>query len=104
MAKILFLADIVGSVGRKSVKALLPGIRAKLNPDLVIANAENAAGGFGFCGANRGGFPLGPAGNAALAAREVDDRHPVSLRRVQRDRSAAARLRVVRMAAHADNL
>lgn len=46
--KILFIGDIVGKPGRKAVKAGLPDIVNKLKIDFVIANAENAAGGFGI--------------------------------------------------------
>lgn len=46
--KILFLGDIVGRAGRDAVVAALPGLRARLSPDLVIVNAENAAHGFGL--------------------------------------------------------
>lgn len=45
--KILFLGDIVGKLGRKSVKKVLPKWKEKYNPDLVIANAENLAHGKG---------------------------------------------------------
>ncbi len=45
--KILFIGDIVGNPGRKAVKALLPGIVGQYGVDIVIANCENAAGGFG---------------------------------------------------------
>src|ERR1700744_3362153 len=46
--KILFLGDIIGRPGRDAVAAELPGLRARLAPDLVIANGENAAHGFGL--------------------------------------------------------
>lgn len=46
--KILFLGDIVGEPGRKIIKRALPGLRARFNIDLVIANAENSAGGSGM--------------------------------------------------------
>ncbi len=46
--KILFIGDIVGKVGRRVVKALLPGITRQWGIDLTIANCENAAGGFGI--------------------------------------------------------
>lgn len=46
--KIVFLGDIVGSSGRKAVKELLPEIIKKYKPDFIIANGENAAGGYGI--------------------------------------------------------
>ena len=46
--KILFIGDIVGSPGRRAVKELLPKIKKAKKIDLVLANAENAAGGSGL--------------------------------------------------------
>lgn len=46
--KILFIGDIVGKVGRTAVKALLPAVINRYKIDFVIANGENAAGGFGI--------------------------------------------------------
>lgn len=46
--RILFLGDIVGEPGRKIVRDGLAAIKAKYRIDLVIANAENAAGGSGI--------------------------------------------------------
>jgi metallophosphoesterase (TIGR00282 family) len=46
--KLLFIGDIVGKVGRLTTKALLPTIVERYKIDLVIANGENAAGGFGL--------------------------------------------------------
>lgn len=45
---ILFLGDIVGRPGRDIVESELPELRAKLELDFVVANGENAAGGFGL--------------------------------------------------------
>ena len=45
---ILFLGDIIGKPGRDVVAAELPGLRNRLKLDLVIANGENSAGGFGL--------------------------------------------------------
>ncbi len=45
--KVLFIGDIVGKPGRKAVNTLLPGIVGQHGVDIVIANCENAAGGFG---------------------------------------------------------
>ncbi|MCC6953658.1 MAG: TIGR00282 family metallophosphoesterase [Deltaproteobacteria bacterium] len=47
MSKILFLADVVGNPGRRSVKTELPKLITEHSPDIVIINAENAAGGVG---------------------------------------------------------
>ena len=46
--KILFLGDIIGKPGRDVVAAQLPRLRDQLKLDVVIANGENAAGGFGL--------------------------------------------------------
>jgi len=46
--KILFLGDICGRAGRCVVQRVLPNWISKYNPDIVIANGENAAGGFGL--------------------------------------------------------
>jgi hypothetical protein len=48
--RILFCGDIVGRSGRDVLAAHLPGLRRSLAIDLVIANGENAAGGFGITG------------------------------------------------------
>ena len=44
---ILAIGDIVGSPGRRAVNKLVPGLRREYGIDFVVANAENAAGGFG---------------------------------------------------------
>jgi metallophosphoesterase (TIGR00282 family) len=46
--KILFIGDIVGKVGRNAVSASLSGLKDKYGIDLIIANGENIAGGFGL--------------------------------------------------------
>ncbi|MDI6801959.1 MAG: TIGR00282 family metallophosphoesterase [Thermodesulfovibrionales bacterium] len=46
--KVLFIGDIVGKAGRQAVKNLLPNLVNRYNIDFVIANGENAAGGFGI--------------------------------------------------------
>jgi len=45
--KVLLIGDIVGKPGRNAISALLPGIVGQYGADIVIANCENAAGGFG---------------------------------------------------------
>jgi len=46
--RILFIGDIVGSPGRRIVTERLADIVAQQKLDLVIANSENAASGFGI--------------------------------------------------------
>jgi len=46
--RILFIGDIVGSPGRRIVAERLADIVAQQQLDLVIANGENAASGFGI--------------------------------------------------------
>jgi metallophosphoesterase (TIGR00282 family) len=46
--RILFVGDVVGHPGRDAVKAILPGLKKELYPDLTVLNGENAAGGFGL--------------------------------------------------------
>ncbi len=46
--RILFIGDIVGGPGRRGLAHVLPRLREELEPDLVIANGENAAGGVGI--------------------------------------------------------
>ena len=48
MPKILFLGDIVGRPGRNFVVERLTLLRQELGADIVIANAENSAGGAGI--------------------------------------------------------
>ncbi len=45
--RVLFIGDVVGKPGRVAVRDLLDGLVDRYNIDLVAANAENAAGGFG---------------------------------------------------------
>jgi metallophosphoesterase (TIGR00282 family) len=45
---ILFVGDVVGGIGRRTLLALLPQLRDRLAPDFVIVNGENAAGGIGI--------------------------------------------------------
>lgn len=44
---ILFVGDIVGRLGRRALAHWLPRVREEFALDLVVANAENAAGGLG---------------------------------------------------------
>ena len=46
--RVLFIGDIVGSPGRQIVRDRLADIVAQRQIDLVIANGENSASGFGI--------------------------------------------------------
>jgi metallophosphoesterase (TIGR00282 family) len=46
--RLLFIGDIVGRPGRWAASQLLPDLRKSLDIDFVVANVENAAGGFGL--------------------------------------------------------
>ncbi|OGI40484.1 MAG: metallophosphoesterase [Candidatus Muproteobacteria bacterium RBG_16_62_13] len=46
--KILVIGDVMGGPGRRVLCATLPVLRERHQPDLVIANAENIAGGAGI--------------------------------------------------------
>ena len=45
---LLFIGDIIGRAGRDVVAAQVRGLRETLKLDFVVANGENAAGGFGI--------------------------------------------------------
>ena len=46
--RLLFVGDVVGEPGRRTLSALLPGLRERHAPDFVVVNGENAAGGLGI--------------------------------------------------------
>jgi metallophosphoesterase (TIGR00282 family) len=46
--RVLFIGDIVGKPGREIVERSIPGLVREQRLDLVVANAENAAGGSGL--------------------------------------------------------
>lgn len=48
--RILFVADLVGKPGRRVARALLPHLREEKAADVVVANGENLAAGFGVTG------------------------------------------------------
>ena len=47
-ASILFVGDLVGGLGRRTLLGLLPGLRERLDPTFVVVNGENVAGGLGI--------------------------------------------------------
>jgi 2',3'-cyclic-nucleotide 2'-phosphodiesterase len=47
-ASILFVGDLVGGLGRRTLLALLPELCERHDPTFVVVNAENVAGGLGI--------------------------------------------------------
>jgi hypothetical protein len=47
-ARILFVGDVVGGIGRATLIDSLPVLRERFDPTFVVVNGENAAGGLGI--------------------------------------------------------
>jgi 2',3'-cyclic-nucleotide 2'-phosphodiesterase len=47
-ATILFVGDVVGGIGRRTLLGLLPALRERYDPTFVVVNGENSAGGLGI--------------------------------------------------------
>ncbi|HTY96789.1 MAG TPA: YmdB family metallophosphoesterase, partial [Solirubrobacteraceae bacterium] len=45
---LLFVGDVVGGIGRRTLLDCLPVLRERYDPTFVIVNGENAAGGLGI--------------------------------------------------------
>ena len=74
--QILVIGDIIGKPGRQAVNELVPQLRHQLGLDLVVANAENAAGGFGLTPATArelfdAGVDVLTTGNHIWAQKEI---------------------------------
>jgi 2',3'-cyclic-nucleotide 2'-phosphodiesterase len=46
--RLLFIGDVVGEPGRNALLSSLPALRERYEPDIVVANGENVAGGIGI--------------------------------------------------------
>ena len=46
--RVLFIGDVVGSPGRKGLRETMPSLREAHEPDLIVVNGENSAGGMGI--------------------------------------------------------
>jgi metallophosphoesterase (TIGR00282 family) len=76
--RLLFIGDVVGGIGRRTMASLLPGLHDQHRPDFVVVNGENAAGGVGITEKTaRDLFELGAdaitLGNHAYRHRDVYD-------------------------------
>jgi 2',3'-cyclic-nucleotide 2'-phosphodiesterase len=83
--KILFIGDIMGRPGREITRRALPRFVERHDIDLVIANVENAAAGFGITGdlaeALQGyGIDLMTTGNHVWDKKEILDYIPKASR------------------------
>jgi metallophosphoesterase (TIGR00282 family) len=73
---ILVIGDVIGRPGRRALGKLLPGIIERYGVDLVVANAENIAGGIGVTLATaqellEAGVNVLTSGNHVWAEREI---------------------------------
>ncbi len=86
--KLLFIGDIVGEAGRSIIVRFLPALRKKHSIDVVVANGENMAGGFGitestFREMSQAGVDILSGGNHTFDKREgvpVLEDEPYALR------------------------
>lgn len=74
--RILVIGDIIGRPGRQAVRQFVADLRRQYGLDMVIANAENAAGGFGLTSAIAGelmdhGVDVLTSGNHIWAQNEI---------------------------------
>jgi len=72
----LMVGDIIGSPGRRAVNELLPSLQQQNGVDLIIANAENVAGGIGLTPATAkelldAGLDVLTSGNHIWAHKEI---------------------------------
>lgn len=73
---ILGIGDIIGRPGRQALHEFLPGLRQQYEIDMVIANGENTAGGFGLTPATadellNAGVDVLTSGNHIWAEKEI---------------------------------
>ena len=73
---ILFVGDLVGSIGRRTLLECLPLLRERYDPTFVVVNGENVAGGLGITpkAADQlfaGGVDAITLGNHAYHRREI---------------------------------
>lgn len=77
--RILFVGDVFGKPGLRTLKCVLPGVRKEAKADIVIANGENTAAGYGITPATAGelfaaGVDIITTGNHVWDRREIMER------------------------------
>ena len=88
--RILFIGDIVGSLGREQLESYLPKLKQKYQPQLTIVNGENAAAGKNDRKRDGGRYRLADMderchekrGDGEAAGRDQQDRLPPTLARL----------------------
>jgi metallophosphoesterase (TIGR00282 family) len=73
---VLCIGDVFGEPGRKALAHFLPRLRGELEVDLVVANVENAAAGFGVTPALARGF-LGGGIDVMTSGNHIWDRKEI---------------------------
>lgn len=76
MLKIIFFGDVFGRIGRQAIKKILPTLKKKYQPNIVIANGENMAHGLGvtkkiLTEMKRAGVDFFTSGNHIWKKREI---------------------------------
>jgi metallophosphoesterase (TIGR00282 family) len=74
--RVMVIGDVIGRPGRRAISRLLPDISREYGVDLVIANAENVAGGIGVTPGTanellRAGVHVLTSGNHVWAEKEI---------------------------------
>ena len=46
--RLVFIGDVVGGTGRRALDAVMPELRERYQPDFIVVNGENSAGGLGI--------------------------------------------------------
>jgi metallophosphoesterase (TIGR00282 family) len=78
LLRIMMLGEIYSKAGRKAVASLVPKLRQEFKIDLVIANGESAAGGYGLTASTaeellKNGIDVVTSGSRVFDQREMVD-------------------------------
>lgn len=81
--RLVYIAEIVGKGGIFAVKKLLPALRSRYTPDIIVANADGATGGAGLGKAHalylrKMGLDVLTTGEAAFFKKDILDVFPKS--------------------------
>jgi metallophosphoesterase (TIGR00282 family) len=76
--RLVFIGDVVGGTGRRALEAVMPELKSRYQPDFLVVNGENAAGGLGINEKIARDWLAGDVdaitlGNHAFKQRDVDE-------------------------------